>query len=196
MHILLVAQDSERKLILEQGLFASRHIIVARLPTTRHLLFELSRTRVNIVVIETAVPDHTTFEQIRRAARSHPCPVIMFVQQGSPETSKAAVKVGVSAYVVDGLQSERVGFIVNIAVTRFQETRDIQKQLEKTTAILAGRKQVERAKGILMRRRKVEEDVAYHTLRKMAMSRNKHIVDVAESIITVKEMLPYSSQSK
>ena len=40
-----------------------------------------------------------------------------------------------------------------------------------------------------MKRKNVSEDEAYKSLRKMAMDKNKRIVDVAESVINAFELL-------
>ncbi|MDC9715489.1 MAG: ANTAR domain-containing protein, partial [Gammaproteobacteria bacterium] len=50
-------------------------------------------------------------------------------------------------------------------------------------------KAVEKAKGLLMQRKGISEDSAYQSLRKMAMDKNKRIVDVAESVINAFELL-------
>ena len=54
---------------------------------------------------------------------------------------------------------------------------------------LAERKFVERAKGLLMKARNLSEDEAYHTLRRMAMERNRRMGDVAKSVIEMAELL-------
>lgn len=190
MRVLLVGGNSARQAVVEQGLRDTEYVISAHAPDTKHLLDEVCKSKADVVVIETDLPDETVLEQIRQLSQRHHCPVVMFTEQGDAAACRAAVKAGVSAYVVDGLQSERVRFILDVAVTRFHEAQILQKQLDKATGALVGRKMVERAKGIVMRKSHVSEDVAYHTLRKMAMNRNKHIVDVAESIITAEEIMP------
>ena len=54
---------------------------------------------------------------------------------------------------------------------------------------LAERKFVERAKGLLMKARNISEEEAYHTLRRMAMERNRRMGDVAKSVIEMAELL-------
>ncbi len=44
-------------------------------------------------------------------------------------------------------------------------------------------------KGLLMQHKNINEDEAYQSLRKMAMNKNKRIVDVAESVISAFELL-------
>ena len=48
------------------------------------------------------------------------------------------------------------------------------------------REMVERAKGLLMAHRNLTEDEAYRTLRGMAMSQNKRLVDIAEAVLAAR----------
>ena len=48
-----------------------------------------------------------------------PRPVAMFVDQSDTAMINAAIDAGVSAYVVDGLQKERVKPILDMCVSRF-----------------------------------------------------------------------------
>ncbi len=65
----------------------------------------------------------------------------------------------------------------------------MRTELEQARSQLADRKIVERAKGILMQKRGMSEDEAYKALRKLAMDRNKRLIDIAESVIAAAELL-------
>jgi hypothetical protein len=74
---------------------------------------------------------------------------------------------------------------------RLQEMGD---ELDAVRASLNERKLVERAKGLLMAHRQMTEDDAYKALRQMAMNQNRRIVDVAEAVLSLAEVLPGASQ--
>lgn len=113
----------------------------------------------------------------------------MFCQDDASETITAAVKAGVSAYVVDGLHPRRIKPILQTAVARFQDFQALRRELAETKTTLAERKILERAKGILMKQRGMSEEDAYQALRKLAMNRNKRIVEVADGVIAAAELL-------
>ena len=56
-------------------------------------------------------------------------------------------------------------------------------------AALNERKLVERAKGLLMATRKLSEDEAHKMLRQTAMSQNRRLVDVAETVLSMADYL-------
>jgi AmiR/NasT family two-component response regulator len=49
---------------------------------------------------------------------------------------------------------------------------------------------VERAKGLLMAHQDMSEDDAYKALRQMAMNQNRRLVDVANAVLSLAEVLP------
>jgi AmiR/NasT family two-component response regulator len=63
-------------------------------------------------------------------------------------------------------------------------------ELDAVRATLNERKVVDRAKGLLMAHRSMSEDEAYKALRQMAMNQNRRLVDVAEAVLSLAEVLP------
>jgi response regulator NasT len=113
----------------------------------------------------------------------------MFSADRGGEAIRQAVRAGVSAYVVDGMDAGRVSTIVEVACARFEEFQRLKIELAEANLKLSERKLVERAKGLLMQSRGLSEDDAYHALRKLAMSKKLRIGDVAQQVIDTAELL-------
>lgn len=62
-------------------------------------------------------------------------------------------------------------------------------ELEAVRASLNERRLVERAKGVLMAHRQLSEAEAHKTLRQMAMNQNRRLVDVAEALLCMAEVI-------
>ena len=71
--------------------------------------------------------------------------------------------------------------------TRLQSMND---ELDTVRAALNERKLVERAKGLLMAHRRLSEQDAHKLLRQTAMNQNRRLVDVAESVLSMADLLP------
>jgi len=95
----------------------------------------------------------------------------------------------VCAYVVGSISSERVRPVVEAAMVRFEEHRQLRAELSEARNQLAGRKLVERAKGIVMQSRGLSEDEAYRWLRKQAMARNLKLPDLAQQVVDAANLL-------
>ena len=94
-----------------------------------------------------------------------------------------------SAYIVAGMQPDRLRPILDVAVARFEQDRALRDELQVAQERLAERKVIERAKGILMKQKGIGEDDAFRLLRKLAMDRNRKLLDVAQQVIDITDLL-------
>ncbi|KHN51902.1 nitrate regulatory protein [Pectobacterium fontis] len=72
-----------------------------------------------------------------------------------------------------------------------QQSRRLQAQDNELAALrttLNERKQIDRAKGLLMQHRGLSEEEAYKTLRRMAMSQNKKLIEIATAMLAVADV--------
>lgn len=143
----------------------------------------------DIVLIDLANPDRDTLEHISQATQTTERAVALFVDQTDAGLTKAALDAGVSAYVVDGLQMERIESVLETAIARFGMMRQMRSELDAAKQALEDRKAIDRAKGILMRQRQITEDEAYTLLRKTAMSQGRKVIDVANALVMAADLL-------
>lgn len=143
----------------------------------------------DVIVLDIVSPDARLLDQLSTVGTVRPCPVVMFTSAADAGAIRKALAAGVTAYIVDGLHVKRLKAVLDVAIIRFAELQRLRSELAYTKQSLADRKTVDRAKGILMQRRGMTEDVAYSTLRKLAMDRNQRIGDVAQSVISAAELI-------
>jgi hypothetical protein len=87
-----------------------------------------------------------------------------------------------------GPQLERsVIDMVHEQALRLQAMHD---ELESARTALNERKLIERAKGLLMAHRRLSEEEAHRTLRQMAMNQKRRVVDVAQAVLAMADVLP------
>lgn len=189
MRVLLVDESSERTEILREGLRRAGHEVTAALSSPLELLRTIERLRPDVIVIDTDSPSRDVLEHLVVVSEHTPRPVVMFARDDDARTIREAVRAGVSAYVVDGLDPERVKSIVDAAVARFEEFQRLRGELADAQLKLSERKLVERAKGILMKSRGMDETTAYAALRKLAMDRKLRVGEVARQLIDAAELL-------
>ncbi|MEO1324860.1 MAG: ANTAR domain-containing protein [Pseudomonadota bacterium] len=143
----------------------------------------------DIVLIDMANPDRDTLEHISLVSDTKARTVAMFVDQTDEDLTQAALNAGVSAYVVDGLQMNRIKPVLETAIMRFQMMKKMQSELDAAKRALEDRKTLDRAKGILMRQRGLSEDEAYKLLRKTAMDQGRKVIEVAQALVTAADLL-------
>lgn len=189
LRVMVVDESTECAELLRQGLQAAGHIVVATLGGTIDILAQVERHKPDVIVISMDSPDRDSLEHICVVSQNQPKPIVLFTQAQDSNTIEAAVRAGVTAYVVDGLESSRVQSILNVAVARFNQYQALQLELAQSKAEIGERKQIERAKGLLMKQRRWDEETAFRALRKMAMDRNIRLADAAEQVIAVTKLL-------
>lgn len=186
---MLIDDNRGRAALLQQALRDAHYEVVAVLHDEADILKRVQETPVDVILIDLASPDRDTLEYLSTLNRESPKPIVMFAENDDNTIIQAAIKAGVSAYVVDGLSHQRLKPIMKVAIARFREYQAMRAELDKTRNQLAERKVIERAKGIVMKQKGIDEASAYHALRKMAMDRNLRLAEVAESVIAVTQLL-------
>lgn len=189
LKILLIDEDPIRRTILEAGLREAGYGHVVRLETMTGLLDQVYRIDPDVILIDLENPSRDVLEQMFQVSRIVRRPIAMFVDQSDRSTTEAAVDAGVSAYIVGGLQKERIKGILELCISRFNAVARLQDELERAKDALEARKTIDRAKGILMQAKGMSEEQAYAALRKTAMNEKRKIADVAQAVITATELL-------
>jgi response regulator NasT len=189
MRVLVVDESVERAEILRAGLLQAGHEVTASLTSPLALLKTIEELQPDIIVIDTESPSRDVLEHLVMVSRHTPRPVVMFATDRTPGTIREATRAGVSAYVVDGLDQNRIKAIVDAAIARFDEMQGLRNQLAEANQKLSERKLVERAKGLLMKSRGLDEEAAYAALRKAAMDRNLKLGEVAQRIVDAADLL-------
>lgn len=87
------------------------------------------------------------------------------------------------------LQSQLQRSILDLVQTQAQRLQSMHAELDTVRASLNERKLIERAKGLLMAHRHLSEEAAHKTLRQMAMNQNRRLVDVAEAVLSMSDVL-------
>jgi len=153
------------------------------------MLRNVEQHQPDVILIDTESPSRDVLEQLAAISMSAPRPVVMLTDDSHDEAIRAALGVGVSAYVVDGIEARRLGPIMRVAVERFQGQQKMRAELESTRLQLSERKAVERAKGILMKQRGCDEETAFAALRSLAMQRGIRLGEAAQQVIDVAGLL-------
>jgi response regulator NasT len=189
LKIILVDENTGRSAILRRALQDKGHEVISRLEDNEDLQNSSEITHADIVIVNSDIPDDKIFANISEINQTKPKPIVMFAESSDSASTANAVKSGVNAYIVDGLEENRVQGIIDVAIARFREFQALKDELDSTKNQLFERKIIEKAKGLLVEKKNISEDDAYKSLRNMAMDKNKRIVDVAESIINAFELL-------
>lgn len=189
MRIAVIDESAGRAAVIKEGLDEAGLTDTVVITERTGLLARLEALAPEVVLINLENPGRDVLEEYFAVSRALSRPIAMFVDQSDAEATGAAVDAGVSAYVVDGLATNRIKPVLELAIRRFQAFSKLQADLEEARSALATRAVVDRAKRILMAKRGMDEPAAYALLRGHAMQSNRRIVEVAQAIVTAEEVM-------
>ena len=189
LRVLLVDDTGKEVSILRVALAAAGHEVVGQVETALDLIRQIEKTSPDIVIVDTDSPSRDVLEQISIVSQNTPRPIVMFTEDGDQALIERAITAGVTTYIVEGIQPERVRSILDVARARFAAEQALRDELEKTKGELAARKTIERAKGLLMESRKLSEQEAFALMRKLAMDQQTSLAAIAEQVIAAKVLL-------
>jgi two-component system, response regulator / RNA-binding antiterminator len=190
LRVMLVVDDSQKDVsLLNEGLKAAGYDVVEVAMCASALLDRVATLQPDVIIIDSDSPTRDTLEQLSFVNARQPRPIVLFTEDRGNATIQAALKAGVSAYIVAGMQPDRLQPILDVAVARFEQDRELRAELRDTQAKLAERKLIERAKGIVMKQKNVGEEEAYRVMRKLAMDRSRKLLEIAQQIIDVSELM-------
>lgn len=189
LSIVIVEEDRDRAIAIVDALKDSGDYDVHVIGNVTGLARKIAAFLPDVVLIDIDNPTRDMVEELTLASGPLDRPVAMFVSGAAGGLARAAVEAGVSAYVVDGLQPERLKPVMDAAIARFQIMRQMRTELDETRRALEERKVIDRAKGLLMKAKGIGEDEAYAILRKAAMDQGRKVAEVAEALVTVAGLL-------
>lgn len=189
LRILLINDTARRVGRLRQALGEAGFEVIAESGPTIDLPKRVETLKPDVILIDSESPGRDVLEQVVMVSRSKPRPILMFTDEQDPQIMRQAIRSGVSAYIVEGIQAQRLKPILDVAMARFESEQELRNQLQVREAQLNERKRIEQAKGILMKLRQCDEEEAYTLMRRQAMSRQQKLIQVAEQIIAMQALM-------
>jgi len=189
LRVMLVDDSHEEESPLKEGLVAAGYDVVVVSALGLALAERVTELAPDVIIIDTESPSRDVLEHVSVVNARAPRPIVVFTDDRENASIQAALKAGVSAYVVAGIDAQRLQPILEVAVARFQHEQALREELRDAQTKLVERKTIERAKGILMEQKGVSEERAYRLLRKLAMDRNAKLLDVAQQVVDVAKLL-------
>ncbi|MFO1327687.1 MAG: ANTAR domain-containing protein, partial [Rubrivivax sp.] len=175
--------------LIRDELVRQGHLVVGVVDQALLIADCVTRLQPDVVIVDAESPGRDTLEHLALMSSRHPRPVVVFSEDPSHEPMQQALKAGVSAYVIAGLNPERLMPVLQVAIARFDQERALREQLDSAQTQLTERKLIERAKGVLMDEVGLTEEQAYKHLRKLAMDRGQRLAQAAERVVRSRELL-------
>ena len=129
------------------------------------------------------------YQALSAGTTRHADALSFFHHAGAADNAPPSTASGFAASAQGyGLQLERS--ILELVQEQSRRLQTMGEELDTVRASLNERKVIERAKGLLMAHRHLSEEEAHKTLRQMAMNQNRRLIEVAEAVLAMADVLP------
>lgn len=143
--------------------------------------------RPDVVLMDIMMPDMDGITAAKILTEERIAPVVLITAYSQRDLIERAKEAGVINYLVKPIQEADLAPAIEVALQRFAEFRELQKQIEDLQEQLETRKLVDRAKGILMDTQGLTESAAFRRIQKMSMNTRKSMKEIAQAIILTYE---------
>ncbi len=186
VRILIAEDEALIRMDLREMLEEEGHEIVGEARNGREALEMVRTLGPDLVFMDIQMPEMNGIEAAEAITAEALAPIVMVTAFSQASYVEQAASAGAMAYVVKPFARKDVLPAMQVAASRFAETRALAAEVEDLNARLATRKAVDRAKAILMARGMSEAD-AFSRLQKMAMDKRKPLREIAEAVLLAEE---------
>jgi two-component system, response regulator PdtaR len=181
--VIVADDESLIRMDLREMLTNLGYLVVGEVADGRSAVNQARELRPDVVVMDIKMPDMDGIEAAKILTEERVAPVVLLSAYSQRELVERAREAGVVAYLVKPYREEELAPAIEVALARFAEFKDLEKQVADLQQALETRKLVDRAKGILMDKQGLTEAEAFRKIQKMSMDNRKAMKDVAEAII-------------
>ncbi|MDY6894881.1 MAG: response regulator [Thermotogota bacterium] len=137
----------------------------------------------DMIIADINLPVMDGLEALRRISEKVFIPTLIVSGYDDEELIDKAKNLGVLGYLIKPIDESDLKAEIEIALSRFEDIKNLKNELEVTKETLESRKLIEKAKGIIMERLRLNEEESMKFLQKKSRNSNKKLVDVAKEII-------------
>ena len=180
----LIAEDEALiRLDLAEMLDEAGYDVVAQAGDGEQAVGLARRHRPDLVIMDVKMPKLDGISAASQIAGERIAPVVMLTAFSQRDLVERARDAGAMAYLVKPFTITDLVPAIEMAVSRYAEIAQLEREIDTLTERLEARKSVERAKALLQEALALSEPDAFGWLRRTAMDLRLSMRDVAERVI-------------
>jgi len=137
----------------------------------------------DIAILDIKMPTMDGIDAAKLISTEAIAPVLLLTAYSQRDLVERARDAGVFAYLVKPFKELDLMPAIEIAIARFEEFEELDREVNDLENKLDARKTVDRAKGILMDQYGLKEQDAFRRIQVQSMNTRKTMREIAEAII-------------
>ena len=186
--IIIADDESLIRMDLREMLDHLGYEVIAEASDGRSAVELAKKLLPDLIIMDIKMPDMDGIAAASELTRDHVAPVVLLTAYSENALIGRAKDAGVCGYLVKPFRETELMPVIELALARFDELRDLEREVTDLKDALETRKLVERAKGVLMEVHGLREADAFNRMRKTSMDNRKSMREVAEAILLTHEV--------
>lgn len=189
LRVAVADDDPGVREVLAKMLRALGYEMAFEAATGRELVDQFVAVGADLVMTDIQMPDMDGLEAAGLIYGNSATPVILLSGHCDRALIERAEENHIFAYLLKPITQLQLEPAIALAMRRHEEFQAMKHEADDLRQTLADRKLIERAKGLLMKHLNLDEQDAFRKLQKLASSKNKKLVEIAEMVLTMAEAL-------
>ncbi|VTR07695.1 Probable transcriptional regulatory protein pdtaR [Gordonia terrae] len=183
-HRVLVAEDDSLiRMDLIEMLREEGYDVVGEAPNGQVAVELTESLSPDLVIMDIKMPVRDGIDAATEIAEKRLAPVVMLTAFSQRDFIDKARDAGAMAYLVKPFTKADLVPAIEVAVSRYQELKQLEREVATMNERLETRKLVERAKGLLMKKQALSEPDAFKWIQRAAMDRRTTMKAVAQVVV-------------
>ena len=183
-HRVLVAEDDSLiRMDLIEMLREEGYDVVGEAPNGQVAVELTESLAPDLVIMDIKMPVRDGIDAATEIAEKRLAPVVMLTAFSQRDFIDKARDDGAMAYLVKPFTKADLVPAIEVAVSRYQELKQLEREVATMNERLETRKLVERAKGLLMEKQALSEPEAFKWIQRAAMDRRTTMKAVAQVVV-------------
>ena len=180
----VVAEDEALiRLDLVEMLTEAGYVVVGQAGDGEAAIEITEKEKPDLVVMDVKMPKLDGISAAERIANQRIAPVVILTAFSQRDLVERARDAGAMAYLTKPFTIDDLMPAIELAVSRFQEIKQLDAEVTDLQEQLKARKMIEKAKGILMKNLSITEPEAFKWMQKTAMDKRRSMTDVAQLVM-------------
>ncbi|WP_309698191.1 response regulator [Armatimonas sp.] len=183
LRIVIADDEPIIRMDLRRTLENMGHIVAGEAGDGRQAIEVTRELKPDVVILDVKMPQMDGIDAAKIISTEGVAPVLLLTAYSDRELVERAKDAGVFAYLIKPFKEADLMPAIEIAISRFEELLEIEKEVADLENKLETRKAVDRAKGILMDLYGLKEQDAFRRIQVQSMNTRKSMREIAEAII-------------
>lgn len=180
----VVAEDEALiRLDLVEMLIESGYEVVGQAGDGFKAIELTEKFKPDLVIMDIKMPKLDGISAAEKIASNRICPVVILTAFSQKDLVEKARDAGAMAYLTKPFSMDELMPAIELAVSRFQEIKQLDSEIKDLQEQLKARKAIDQAKALLIKHLKLSEPEAFKWMQKTAMDKRRSMLDVATLVI-------------